>query len=493
LRGDPGENVQATIMQLETATSRSSEAALAGWISSNDITLFTVVLVAATAIFLHGKLDTQATETARIEKDKLAIAQRLQATAVELDASQEFLQRTRSDLKLTQEQRDQVREQIIERLDEIARLNLRLDTLTDEKVALEEQRRSLTETNTSLTEEKAVLLARQGTLTESLDSLTSSNADLQTRLETISRQLTERIAALEQIESERERLKTRADELDAIVTALQQKLAKSDIGVAEAQQRAEAARTASTAKIEELENALAEGDKRADEYLARLRRATALFEGLQAEKTQLQKAMSEAQLEHQVQLLKEAHNNRMLVGLTGRLDRVAILFDASGSMRQATAGAASDRWAEAQAIAATWLQHLNIQQCVLIVFSNDVRTFPDDGTLADLRGKAGTKNRDNLLQHLKAVNPGGWTNTYAALSKAYEYDVDSILLFSDGAPSKSISGHFDSALAEQIYQLCRQRSNVPIHTIGLGNYFDQNMSTFLQSVAKITGGTFRGQ
>jgi hypothetical protein len=32
-----------------------------------------------------------------------------------------------------------------------------------------------------------------------------------------------------------------------------------------------------------------------------------------------------------------------------------------------------------------------------------------------------------------------------------------------------------------------------VNTIGLGNYFDNEMSTFLRTVASITGGGFRGQ
>ncbi len=43
-------------MQLEKATSHSSEAGLAGWISSNDVTLFTVVMVVVVAIFLQASL-----------------------------------------------------------------------------------------------------------------------------------------------------------------------------------------------------------------------------------------------------------------------------------------------------------------------------------------------------------------------------------------------------------------------------------------------------
>jgi hypothetical protein len=197
-------------------------------------------------------------------------------------------------------------------------------------------------------------------------------------------------------------------------------------------------------------------------------------------------------LKHQAQLLEEGRNNRELIGLTGRLDRVAILLDASGSMKQAAAGG-GDRWAESQQIAATWLQHLNVQHCVLIVFSSDVRTFPDDGSLADLRGDEGKARRNSLLQHVKALSPQGATNTLDALRKAYEYEVDAVLLFSDGAPSSSDTGVFDPAVAQQIYDLCRANPKIPVHTVGLGNYFDENASTFLRTVASTTGGTFRGQ
>jgi len=213
---------------------------------------------------------------------------------------------------------------------------------------------------------------------------------------------------------------------------------------------------------------------------------------LKSEKAQLEQKLSQAELQRQARLLEEGRNNRELVGLTGRLERVAVLFDASGSMPQAATSGSGDRWAEAQQIAGTWLKHLNVEQCVLIVFSSAVHTFPEDGSLADLRGETGKAKREALLQHVNTVSPSGGTNTYEALRKAYQYKIDAILLFTDGAPNKSQSGAFDPVVAQQIYDLCRAHPNVPVHTIGLGNYFDQKASTFLQSVAKITGGTFRG-
>jgi uncharacterized protein with von Willebrand factor type A (vWA) domain len=297
---------------------------------------------------------------------------------------------------------------------------------------------------------------------------------------------------LEQANEERGRLKKQADELDAIVTALKQRMVKLNVKLADAEAGADAARTESQAKIQNLQSQLAERDRTTDEYIAKLKRATALFQGLKTENAQLEQRFNRAELQHQAQLLEEGRNNRELVGLTGRLERVAVLFDASGSMRQAATSGGGDRWAEAQQIAATWLKHLNVQQCVLIVFSSTVKTFPEDGSLSDLRGEAGPTKRALLMKHLKEVSPDGWTNTYDALRKAYEYDIDSIVLFSDGVPSTSSSGAFDRALAQRIYDLCRAHPDIPVHTVGLGNYFDQNASSFLQTVAKTTNGTFRG-
>jgi hypothetical protein len=286
-------------------------------------------------------------------------------------------------------------------------------------------------------------------------------------------------------------LKIRAGELDSTVAELKQESEQLSGDLAKSRSQATVAKTESLAWVEELESQLAARDKSIDEYSARLKRAATIFQGLEAEKKQLQQSLTEAELRRQKELEEEARNNRALVGLTGKLDRVAVLFDASGSMRQ-RAASGGDRWAQAQQIAGTWLKHLNVQECVLIVYASEVHTFPENGKLADLRGANGQAKRDALLKHVRDVTPDGWTNTHDALRTAYGYDLDAILLFSDGAPSQPATGTFDPAAARQIYELCRTHPNVPVHTIGLGNYFDQNASNFLMSVAAITNGTFRG-
>src|SRR5215203_2492851 len=105
-------------MQLEKATSHSGQAALAGWISSNDVTLFTTVLVLAIALFLHAKLSQGAKENVQISESNAALAQRLEDTVSARDASDNLLSEARKSLNLTTEQRDQLRQQLVEKLAE---------------------------------------------------------------------------------------------------------------------------------------------------------------------------------------------------------------------------------------------------------------------------------------------------------------------------------------------------------------------------------------
>jgi hypothetical protein len=431
------------------------------------------------SIFLHTRVDRGTRHNRQLSESNTALAGRLEEATEERDAASNLLVQTRKSLEQTESARDQLQKELVEKLASITQLNAKLDTLLKEKGQLESQRQSLVE-------------AKQA-LTAARDSLTTEKADLSKQLQSITAQLEQKVAALEDVEKQRDRLRKQADELDAIVADLKNRVKELDIDLTETRAAATEASAQSQTKEKDLQTQLAASDKLADEYLARLKQATEAFKSLQVETQQLQLTLSESELKHQQQLLEEGRNNRELIGLTGRLDRVAILFDASGSMKQDSAAGGGDRWAESQQIAAKWLAHLSVQHCVLIVFSDNVRTFPEDGTLADLRGEDGKAKRSALLQHVKNLTPQGTTNTLAALSKAYEYDLDAILLFSDGAPSSSDAGTFDPAVAQQIYDLCKAHPKIPVHTIGLGNYFDENASTFLRTVAATTGGTFRGQ
>jgi hypothetical protein len=472
-------------MHLERVTTRSSESSLAGWIASNDVTLFTMTLIMVIAIFLHTRLNKTTREKQQVTGEKNAIAATLDQTALELDSARDLLERTDAKLNLTQEERDLLQQQLVEKLAQLADANTKLDALLSENGALDAQRRALLADKKQLTQQRAALATDR-------DALTSSNLTLRERLDSLTAQLQAKLDALQELEEQRDRLKQQAEALGAIVATLKQRLRDMNIELVAARDQAEAQRVASEGDLAELKARAAASDQKAEDYLAQLARAAALLESLKSEKRQLQTELSDAEKRRQAQLLAEAENNRELVGLKGSLKRVAILFDASGSMRQEGSGG-DDRWAEAQAILGTWLKHLNVQQCVLVVFSSNVRTIPADGTFADFRGAGGGDRRQELLAKLQSIQPGGWTNTYDALRKAYEYDVDTILLFSDGAPSKDASGRYDDAMARDIYRLCAEHPRIPVNTIGLGNYFDKDMSTFLRTVASLTGGAFRGE
>jgi hypothetical protein len=187
--------------------------------------------------------------------------------------------------------------------------------------------------------------------------------------------------------------------------------------------------------------------------------------------------------------LDETRIRMELIGLKGRrgkLGRVVIVFDASFSMKE------GGRWDKARSVMQDWLKYLDIDAGALVVFGTDVTVFPPNGALLELRG--GTTGRDQLRRFLEGVEPVGGTNTLAALERAYAYpDCDAILLFTDGAPNDGQGAAFDPQVAERIYALCNSHRDIPINTVGLGDYFKPELSQFLLKVAEITGGTFLGR
>ncbi len=488
-------------MQLERATSTNSEAGLAGWISSNDVTLFTMILVVIVALFLHIQLTRGQDEYEQLSNANeslhanlgMAKSERDQLTDQLRDRDQ-TLATTRENLLLTQQERDRLNQQLLDAARRIANLDKTIAAISTEKASLETDAAALKQRRTELEADKARLSQRVETLTSDTTSLADEKKSLTERMAELATQLEAKLESLTAVEAERERLRKQSDQLDAIVATLEKKLAAA--GTELSSVRAEAGETALSyqQRITALEKTADDEARRAEDYLARLRRAAEIFQGLKKSNANLESQLVGAQQRFERQLKMETTVNRKLVGINGKLKRVALLFDASGSMKQKDDEDGADRWQEAQEIASTWLGHLDLDECVLIVFSSDVRTFPSDGRLAKIQGPAGDANRAQLMAQLNSVEPEGWTNTLEALKKAYSYDgIDTILLFSDGAPTFANSGRFDPEVAQQIYTLCRSHAEIPVNTVGLGNYFDQNLSTFLRTVASVSGGTFRGR
>jgi uncharacterized coiled-coil DUF342 family protein len=480
-------------MQLEKASSNSGEAGLAGWISTNDVTLFTMVLVVLVALLLNSNLlkkskalDAKSAEATALLKDLDTTSAELGETSNERDsldeqlaASKRSLDDTSKQLRITQEQRAELKKQLDATTALVATLNANLAGLNVEKTQLETAKSDLEKQTKDLTTQASTLAKEKSTLNDELAAL--------------GEQLAQKLVALKDVQAQRERLEKQADELDLIVATLRMKLDKSGVDLAAMKKLSNEEKALALTQIKALEEKSATQAAKVDDYVKRLRRAAEIFKGLKQDKQDLSTQLTDAEVRFQKQLLVETRINRELVGITGKLKRVAVIFDASGSMKEKGNGG-GDRWQEAQAIARTWLQHLDVDECVLIVYSSDVRTFPNDGTLVDVRGEKGEAARHELLEHLTGVEPKGWTNTLEAMRKAYTYKgIDSMILFSDGAPTNPNLGKFDQGVADAIYSLCREHEEIPVNTVGLGNYFDEELGTFLRSVARITGGTFLGR
>ncbi|MCI0559575.1 MAG: VWA domain-containing protein [Nitrososphaera sp.] len=180
--------------------------------------------------------------------------------------------------------------------------------------------------------------------------------------------------------------------------------------------------------------------------------------------------------------------HQRLIGLEGVLRRSVIIVDRSGSMKR------GGRWEDARRVIKTWLEYLPIEQCALITFSDKTTSYPTDQEFLDVTtGLSGEKNRAKLLEQLDQIDPEGHTNTLRALREAYEYHgVDTIILFTDGFPDSG-SGQFDNDMAEKIYALAQAHKDIPINTIGLGDYFDAKLGKFLLRLSLDTGGTFIGR
>ena len=213
-------------MQLEKATSHSGEAGLAGWISSNDVTLFTVVMVVVVAIFLQASLVKRAKLNAELEGEKISlnaqnrrIQEEVRRVSAELAAINAQLADTRNTLGTTQRERqslEEVRKQLDlelaakkqelqQRSDELAKLNAaktaveaQLAQLAKDKGTQEVQ---FSQTKTKLESDLAGLVAQLQQRQKERDDLQLSRDGLQKERDMLDQQakaLAERVAKLEQ-------------------------------------------------------------------------------------------------------------------------------------------------------------------------------------------------------------------------------------------------------------------------------------------------------
>lgn len=306
-------------------------------------------------------------------------------------------------------------------------------------------------------------------------------------------QLDQAQSRMAELETERERLKQDNRKLDATTSQLgplrseRDKLSSALAKAVEERRRLAAESEALKTRLAAAQSYIAEMKSRLEQTNAEKREATVQLATATEERDAIQREarVMRSRIEAEPGLHKE------LIGLKGNLQRVAIVFDTSGSMAE------SGRWDQARGVVAAWLDHLAIGECVLVLFSSDAQVFPEDGSFLDMRGPAGAANRRLLLDRIRAVKPEGGTNTLLAMQVAYRCArLDTVILFTDGEPNDPhgpITNQFDPAVAEKIYVLCAEHKHIPVNTIGLGNYFKPQLSGFLMRVAQDTGGNFLGR
>jgi len=216
-----------------------------------------------------------------------------------------------------------------------------------------------------------------------------------------------------------------------------------------------------------------------------------LLEIKQEKITELQKQISQLREELAIAGKSDTSIRKELLGLKGPLQNVAFILDKSYSMNR------DQRWDKTCDIVKTWLTYLNVEKCVLLRFSDGVRVIPDGKAKThqylEMIGENRQANLEELLVQLKKVKPSGRTNTYKALKKAMEYEPDTIILFTDGAPMSTFHfGKYDNNQMKSILEEFSEE-NVPINIVALGDYFDRRLCQFLRELADSTGGSFIGK
>lgn len=186
----------------------------------------------------------------------------------------------------------------------------------------------------------------------------------------------------------------------------------------------------------------------------------------------------------------EGELRKRILGLDGSLDRTVFVIDDSGSMN--TAG----RWDWTILTASRWIELLPVKHAAVVTFSETARTVPPGQTgLLEMT----PPNRRSLISGLAGLRARGQsTNTLAALTLSMEGlgGVDAVVLFTDGRPENGRDRPAD--LAQGIYRYVeahqkRTGRKVPVHCIGLGNYFDAECAKFLLELSGRTGGSFIGR
>jgi len=186
------------------------------------------------------------------------------------------------------------------------------------------------------------------------------------------------------------------------------------------------------------------------------------------------------------QLSDYKSRSNQLMGLSGKLEKVAVLYDFSDSIddnadqkNDITQRKAYQDWSS------LLIRTLNCKHFNVITFSDDqVKTWRSTWQPAT------TINRNKAAAFLSMQMPSGGTPTHAALIKAFELSgIDTIILVTDGQPTDTQD--YRIILGE--INAMNPNNDVVINVIGSGNYFQTEYGDFLVKLAQQNGGQFIGR
>jgi Mg-chelatase subunit ChlD len=252
----------------------------------------------------------------------------------------------------------------------------------------------------------------------------------------------------------------------------------------------------STSRVTELEQAIAEGRSRPVNHLApdsrldvarrQLTEQEKQLAGLNEKIAELEASKKATDVAFAARTRQEKRVRHELLGLKGKMSRVAVILDSSQSMER------GNRWVLARTLVQEWIECLDMDSCVVIVYHNKVFRRPAQGVFNFTTEREASVSQ--IHDFLAERKPGGKTDTLQALEMAYLIpNLDTVILFTDGSPNVDDKPGSDKEQIEKIYTLCRAHPDIPINAIGIGDYFARDLSTFLLKVAEITHGTFIGR
>lgn len=207
----------------------------------------------------------------------------------------------------------------------------------------------------------------------------------------------------------------------------------------------------------------------------RAREAERQAENLARTQKELQDAEEQARIMGQA--IEELQNaQKALLGFKGELKNVVFVFDISGSMGQ------SGRFEEDRDYLKKLMHNLVYERFNVIWFNDQIASMSN--SLVDKN----PSNESQAYRKLDGLQPGGTTFTKEALRTAISMPgVDTIMFFSDGAPSDAA----EEEIIEFVRAQCRGR--IVINTIAVGQFMGVNNQHkpfvgFLQDIAINTGG-----